>query len=157
MEVALDACRETASRALPLDLVALSAWQRAVLPGSTAELRRTDAFAKAGRERYAVTDDLATAFEAALSEAEDPSLPVLVRAARLYLDVCYFHPFADGNARAARLALDHFLTSRGLGLRGLHPILLPWRVDIDPLPVLTGILTTVVGPCPWIETTRRLT
>ena len=50
----------------------------------------------------------------------------------MYLDVCFFHPFADGNARAARLALDHVLTSAGLGLHTAEPVfLLPRRAD-DP-------------------------
>jgi Fic/DOC family len=30
--------------------------------------------------------------------------------ARVPFDVCFYHPFPDGNARAARLALDHVLT-----------------------------------------------
>ncbi|MEV5378932.1 hypothetical protein AB0L26_23595 [Streptomyces nondiastaticus] len=34
--------------------------------------------------------------------ARGASLPLTVRAARAYLDVCFFHPFDDGNAWAGR-------------------------------------------------------
>jgi hypothetical protein len=35
---------------------------------------------------------------------------VITRACRAYLDVCFFHPFIDGNGRAARLAFDFVLS-----------------------------------------------
>ena len=52
-------------------------------------------------------------------------------AARVYLDVCFTHPFADGNARAARLALDHVLAREGLLLRAVEPLFLLSRSPTD--------------------------
>ncbi len=49
----------------------------------------------------------------------------------MYLDICYFHPFEDGNARAARLALDHVLTSSGLALHAAGPVFLVARRALD--------------------------
>ena len=60
--------------------------------------------------------------EACIAEANDSSIPAPARAARAYLDLCFFHPFSDGNARAARLALDHVLTRAGLLLYAVEPI-----------------------------------
>jgi len=40
----------------------------------------------------------------------------------VYLDVGFLHPFEDGNARAAWLALDHVLTRAGLGPRAVEPL-----------------------------------
>ena len=56
---------------------------------------------------------------------------VAVRAARVYLDVCYFHPFVDGNARAARLALDHVITRAGLALHAVEPLFVVARAADD--------------------------
>ncbi|WP_311774568.1 Fic family protein [Streptomyces sp. AK010] len=41
------------------------------------------------------------------------------RAARAYLDVCFFHPFDDGNARSAFLALIFVLAREGIALDGV--------------------------------------
>ena len=41
------------------------------------------------------------------------------RAARAYLDVCFFHPFDDGNARCAFLALVFVLAREGIALDGV--------------------------------------
>ena len=54
-----------------------------------------------------------------------------MRAARVYLDVCFFHPFADGNARAARLALEHVLTSEGFALHTADPVFVVGRSAED--------------------------
>ncbi|MET7621918.1 hypothetical protein [Streptomyces sp. NPDC005408] len=35
-----------------------------------------------------------------------------------YLDVCFFHPFGDGNARSAFLALIFVLDREGVALSG---------------------------------------
>ena len=52
-------------------------------------------------------------------------------AARVYLDVCYFHPFVDGNARAARLALDHVITRAGLAQHAVEPLFVVARAADD--------------------------
>lgn len=44
------------------------------------------------------------------------------RAARAYLDVCFFHPFADGNARSALLALVFILATDAIVLDQVAPI-----------------------------------
>lgn len=134
MTTALDACRASAHAGERLTVERLAAWQALVL-GEPAPLRTTDAFAKGGRERYAHDDLTHARFRAALAEAEPDAVApevVSIRAARLYLDVCYFHPFADGNARAARLALDHVVTRAGLALHAVEPLFLVSRAPADP-------------------------
>ena len=51
----------------------------------------------------------------------DPNHPlsVSVRAACVYLDVCFFHPFDDGNARSAFLAALFVLAREGIVLENL--------------------------------------
>ncbi|MFC9329552.1 Fic family protein [Kitasatospora sp. NPDC057015] len=46
----------------------------------------------------------------------DSRQSLAARAARTYLDVCFFHPFDDGNARAALLALLFVLARAGVTL-----------------------------------------
>ncbi|MFI1153336.1 Fic family protein [Streptomyces sp. NPDC020817] len=46
-------------------------------------------------------------------------LPLTARAARAYLDVRFFHPFDDGNARSAFLALVFVLAREGVALDGV--------------------------------------
>jgi prophage maintenance system killer protein len=121
MAAALDACRASARRDEPLTFDRLSAWQAIVL-GMPADFRATDAYAKGGRERYGLDAKTQRRFEAALDEASDAATAVSLRAARVYLDVCFFHPFDDGNARAARLALDHVVTRAGLSLHAVEPL-----------------------------------
>ncbi len=121
LEAALLLVRDSAQRGQPLSFDQLAEWQRIVL-GARAPVpfRTTDAFAKQGRERYRTIE--LEVFEAALAEAGDLGTDVATRAARVYLDVCFFHPFPDGNARAARLALEHVVSSAGLRLGAVIPI-----------------------------------
>ncbi len=122
MDVALDACRSAAAAKEPLTFETLAAWQGIVLGlPSSAPFRKTDAFAKHGRERYPILG-AEEGFRAALLDANDEAAPVTVRAARVYLDVLFFHPFEDGNARAARLALDFVLSRAGFGLHSVEPL-----------------------------------
>lgn len=121
MEEALVQVRRAALAREPLDLAALRRWTGIAL-GEPAELRTTDAFAKGGRERYAFRPGLADEVLAVLAEASGPPKRAIVSAARVYLDVCFFHPFEDGNARAARLALDWVLTSADLALHAAEPV-----------------------------------
>lgn len=130
MEVALDACRASAERGEDLTFDRLAAWQGIVLgEAGPATFRSGEAWAKRGRERYGLARDTRERFEQCLADANNHDL-VVVRAARAYLDVCFFHPFEDGNARAARLALDHVLTRHGLGLHTAEPLfLIPRNVE----------------------------
>jgi hypothetical protein len=113
-------------------------------------LRTTDAFAKGGRERYPIVPDLRERLAAALRDAEDPGTSLIVRAVRLYLDICFLHPFADGNARAARLALDHLLTRNGYGVHAIAPLIgVAWQANAQPLVYASRVLRVHDGPRPW--------
>jgi hypothetical protein len=91
----------------------LANWNRTTLGTETADFRRGPAFAKGGRERYGLAVDTPERFAACLTQASRPAadaaVPVAARAATVYLDVAFFHPFADGNARPAGLALQFVL------------------------------------------------
>jgi hypothetical protein len=147
MATALDAARAAAIRGKALDFAELARFQRIILDLPAAEFRRGDAFAKQGRERYALDADTRERFEGCLEEARDRSVPVAVRAARVYLDVCFFHPFTDGNARAARIALDHVITAERLALHTMEPIVLVSRAANDGLGarLLANVIEWLLG------------
>jgi hypothetical protein len=120
---ALQHMRVRAAAGEPLTMSLLARCQQIVLGlDATPVFRIRDAFAKAGRERYSAGPEVARQFDRCLEEANGPAPAAVARAARVYLDVCFFHPFEDGNARAARLALDHVLTCAGLRLTVADPI-----------------------------------
>lgn len=123
MRRALAACREAAFAQRDLSLELLMEWQQHVLSESREKLLRNGpAFAKGGRERYGWKSSTLDRFKACLKESNDKSVDPTIRAARVYLDLCFFHPFVDGNGRAARLALDFVLTRAGLGLHACAPL-----------------------------------
>jgi hypothetical protein len=111
----------------------LTARWNGILRGVPAvDFRRGPAFAKGGRERYGLQAGTEQQFAAALAETADPALPVTARAARAYLDVAFFHPYDDGNARLAGLVL-HFVLLRGqVELDEVGPILTMVRRADDP-------------------------
>jgi hypothetical protein len=117
---ALELLRADAARGVPLDVELLRGWQQHVL-GSPhpPPFRALPAFAKSGRERYGIGPDTRAHLDACLAESASDSerhLPVNARAARAYLDVCFFHPFDDGNARSAFLALVFVLARENIAL-----------------------------------------
>ncbi|MFJ5924294.1 Fic family protein [Kitasatospora sp. NPDC092948] len=124
MLAALGLARDGAARGAALDFELLRGWQRHVL--DTAQpppFRSAPAFAKEGRERYGIGPDTRALMDSCLAESashpDDNPLPITARAARAaraYLDVCFFHPFDDGNARAAFLALVFVLAREGITL-----------------------------------------
>ncbi|WP_199553177.1 Fic family protein [Streptomyces sp. N35] len=117
MLAALEQLRTDAVLGKPLTLDLLSSWQQHVLgTPSPPSFRTASAYAKRGRERYGLAPGTRIRFEACLSDAFDPGLPLTARAARAYLDVCYFHPFPDGNARAAFLTLLYVLARADITL-----------------------------------------
>jgi hypothetical protein len=162
MASALSICRRNAEGHQILSFAVMQEWQRSVLNASEVGFRKGDAFAKEGRQRYAWDPrsgspvggkgsadgsrsearlgpvksegepDTQSRFEECLIEANNASVDPLARAARVYLDVCFFHPFADGNARAARLALDFVLTKANLTLLDARPIFTLARSPHDP-------------------------
>ncbi|MER7175013.1 Fic family protein [Streptomyces mesophilus] len=114
---ALQLVRTDAASGRPLSFELLRTWQQHVLgtpepPG----FRTASAYAKRGRERYGLVPGTQIRFDSCLSDAFEPGLPLTARAARAHLDVCYFHPFADGNGRAAFLVLVYVLARADITL-----------------------------------------
>lgn len=114
--------QEDAARRTPLNFALLAGWQREVLAVTGTPFRVSDAFAKAGRERYGLTPDTRADLDSCLRETTDPDIPLSARAARAYLDVAFFHPFDDGNARAALLVLVHVLGREDIVLPEVGPL-----------------------------------
>lgn len=113
---ALEACRRDAQAGGALTFGLLSSWQELVLSERGVKFRSGEAFAKDGREKYGFSPRVEARFERCLADAKDTSAHVALRAARAYLDVIFFQPFHDGNARAARMALDFVLAREGWGI-----------------------------------------
>ncbi|WP_052359473.1 Fic family protein [Actinoplanes friuliensis] len=95
--------------------------------GLPATFRTGPAYAKRGREHYGLHPGIERRLAECLAEAVAPGVPVAARAARVYLDVAFFHPFPDANARAAMLALYFVLLRDGVVLDRAEPILLVTR------------------------------
>ncbi len=104
----------------------MARWQAVVL-GKPAAFRTTPAFAKGGRERYGIDATTPARFDACLGESRDSAVSLAARVARLYLDVCFFHPFPDGNGRTAMLAVAHLLARDGVTIGQAGPLLLVTR------------------------------
>jgi hypothetical protein len=115
---ALARVRALADGGATLDLDLLARVQGLVLSGSdaaSAPVRTTAAFAqdrRGGVTAYAWFDGLPAMLRRKVRVDAADGLHPLVQACRLYLDLIFFHPFADGNARAARLWFE-FLLRRG--------------------------------------------
>ncbi|GGX90753.1 Fic family protein [Streptomyces fructofermentans] len=120
--VALTRTRADASQGRPLTYPLLAEWQRLVLGVPQVGFRQGDAFAKGGRERYALTPHTRQDFEECLRDAADARVPLAARAARAFLDVAFFHPFPDGNARLAMLTLGHVLELERVRLDRAGPL-----------------------------------
>ncbi|MFJ9871316.1 Fic family protein [Streptomyces sp. NPDC101165] len=143
---ALEQALADAKQGRQLTFALLADWQRTVLNRDSVGFRAMPAFAKGGQERYGLALDTLARFEPCLSESTRSDLPLPSRAARTYLDVLFFHPFEDGNARAAMLALAFVLARDGVSLDQAHPLQVTrWADDADgaaDLAVLLGILIT---------------
>lgn len=117
---ALEAMRSDAARGAALDFELLRGWQQHVLGlPRPPRFRNLPAFAKGGRERYGLGPDTRDRLDSCLAEChviDGRPLPLTARAARVYLDVCFFHPFDDGNARSAFLALLFVLARENIVL-----------------------------------------
>lgn len=145
---ALEAVRALARQGRPLTFERLAEVQSLVL-GEPAEFRRSEAFAKGGRERYSLAPDTATRFAHCLQQLDEVATPLAVRAARAYLDVCFFHPFADGNARAARLVVDYLLTRERQCLAAVEPIFrMQWPIGREVLPNLSRAFRELLRAAP---------
>ncbi|MFJ5834974.1 Fic family protein [Streptomyces sp. NPDC093089] len=146
---ALDLALADAKRGDRLTFALMANWQQIVLGEGVAAFRTLPAFAKGGRERYGIAPDTRAWFEGCLSESTQPDLSLPSRAARTYLDVLFFHPFEDGNARAAMLALAFVLACEGAVIDQVHPLQATrWADDAEgaaDLAVLLEILITAAG------------
>jgi Fic/DOC family len=147
---ALDRARADAAAGCPLTFSVLSAWQCQVLGVPSAPFRRHPAFAKGGRERYGTGPDTGRQFGACLVQSEELALPLTARAARCYLDVSYFHPFDDGNARSAFLVLIFILARTGVILDQVGPIRRIQRRagDAAGALALAGLVAVLIS-CTW--------
>ncbi|MFG1641236.1 Fic family protein [Amycolatopsis sp. NPDC049252] len=144
---ALACVRADAEAGATLSFELLSAWQCRVLDTADAPFRTLPAFAKGGRERYGVDPSLRGRFDQCLAQAHETDPPLPARAARLYLDVCFVHPFDDGNARSAFLALTFLLARSGITLDQVGPVRsVPRRAD-DPEDALApaGLLAVLIA------------
>jgi Fic/DOC family protein len=139
---ALDDVRSDAAGVEPLSFKLLASWQRHVTSDIT--FRTGPAFAKHGREKYGREADTPEAFDGCLRQTLDP-LPLAAIAARVYLDVLFFHPFPDGNGRAAMLALDFVLTRANAGLRLAGPVLMVVHNPRDGLD-LARLIYLLISP-----------
>ncbi|WP_030303912.1 Fic family protein [Streptomyces katrae] len=146
---ALDAAFIDAQQGARLTFPVMANWQRTVLNRKTVDFRTMPAFAKGGRERYGLGPDTLAQFERCLAESTSPGVLLPSRAARTYLDVLFFHPFEDGNARAAMLALAFVMAREGVSLLDVHPLQTTrWADDADgaaDLAMLLGILVTAAA------------
>ncbi|MFJ6797283.1 cell filamentation protein Fic [Streptomyces sp. NPDC091268] len=117
---ALELLRADAARGARLDFPLLSGWQQHVLgTRQPPRFRNSVAYAKGGRERYGIGPDTPARFDTCLAQSGSDTgrpLGLTARAARAYLDVCFFHPFDDGNARSAFLTLVFVLAREDVAL-----------------------------------------
>ncbi|MFG3250870.1 Fic family protein [Streptomyces sp. NPDC048187] len=142
---ALDSVFADAEQGRPLNLALMARWQRTVLGRDSVGFRTLPAFAKGGRERYGLAPGTRARFERCLSESTRPDLPLPARAARVYLDVLFFHPFEDGNARAAMLTLAFLLTREGASIDQVHPLQTTrWADDADGAADVAMLLGTLL-------------
>jgi hypothetical protein len=145
MRLALDRARTDARAALPLDWPLLQSWQALVL-GREAGFRPGPAHARKGVETYGHWPTLEAEFAAKLEADARASLHPVAAAGRAYLDLCFFHPFEDGNARAARLAFDYWLTRGGLAIGHVRLLFAAPRVAGRREGYL-GFLQSIVRAC----------
>lgn len=101
-------------RELPLSFDLLCSWISLINPENPAVFRTLPAFAKDGLEFYPYSSEVPFQFIQLINEETD--VHFIERACKLYLDICFFHPFDDGNSRLARVAFDFILYQNGYKL-----------------------------------------
>jgi hypothetical protein len=120
---ALQLARTDATLGASLTFERLQSWQQHILrTPQPPSFRRSPAFAKGGRERYGIGPDTRARLDACLAQStydSEQPISLTARAARAHLDICFFHPFDDGNARAAFLALVFVLAREGIALNNV--------------------------------------
>ncbi|NHI05485.1 filamentation induced by cAMP protein fic [Streptomyces sp. KO7888] len=148
MRAAWRSARRDAEADRPLGFGLLAGWQKQVLGRPDVAFRTLPAFAKGGRERYGIHEETQARFDEYLSQATETAtdVPLPARAARAYLDVCFFHPFDDGNARSALLTLGFVLAREQVFLEEVGPVRVPRYAD-DPVgaPALARLIHVLAG------------
>ncbi|MBL7254203.1 Fic family protein [Paractinoplanes lichenicola] len=124
--------RRTATTGAALTPAVTARWNALLRGLPEVTFRRGPAFAKNGRDRYGLHADTEQRYASCLHDAADPTLPAASRAARAYLDVAFFHPYDDGNARLAALVLHYVLLQAAIELDEVRPILTVVRRADDP-------------------------
>jgi hypothetical protein len=100
---AFDAVKRCAASNEALSFGMMQLVQGLMVPMYMTEFRKVAARTSIRPERYACFNGLEDMFiRKVAADARDGCHP-LIQAARLYLDITFFHPFHDGNARAAML------------------------------------------------------
>jgi hypothetical protein len=120
---AQDDVRHAAAAGTALNPELLARWNRITLGEQASEFRRGPAYAKAGRERYGLHPATEGWFATCLAQGDQRATPLAARAARIYLDVAFFHPHDNGNARLAALVLQFVLLREQVELDDVEPIL----------------------------------
>jgi hypothetical protein len=119
---ALFLARNDARTLNQLSFSTIQNWQGIVLGKSIAPFRNGPAFAKGGLEVYGFRANTEIIFSNKIHlDFEDSAHPIC-KAIRSYLDICFFHPFEDGNSRAARLIFDFYTTRGGLIMKDVRPL-----------------------------------
>jgi hypothetical protein len=122
MHQALVQVRRDARDKQELSFSLLQYWQQFVLQSDQILFRKYPAYAKNGLEIYDIDVTTEQCFVDKLgNDGQDTAHPIC-KAVRTYLDICFFHPFNDGNARSARLAYDFYTFSIGYSFKDLRPL-----------------------------------
>jgi Fic/DOC family len=122
MRSAVELVRKNAMNGDEFTFNLLQNWQRTVLGTEDADFRQGPAFAKGGLEIYRFDETTENMFAEKISRDSKDEAHALCKAIRTYLDICFFHPFENGNSRAARLAFEFFLTKDGFTVSDVRPL-----------------------------------
>lgn len=129
---AYDDVRNAAATGADLTPHLTARWNGMLRGIPAAGFRQGAAFAKNGRDRYGLHADTRQRYKSDLLEVTDSTIPATARAARAYLDVAFFHPYDDGNARLAGLVLHFVLLRARIELDEVRPLLTIVRRADDP-------------------------
>jgi hypothetical protein len=130
MQQALKLIRVWAQCGRPVCWALLQEVQQIVLE-QEAGFRRGPARAKGGREWYGSWPGLEDEFSRKIATDDADGAHPVAQAVRLYLDISFFHPFPDGNARAARLWFDYLISRGGYVMSFVEPLFLVERFAGD--------------------------
>ena len=111
-------------------LEAMIGVQETMLKSRPIRFRSTVAFTSVRDERYAYFDGIEEMFRRKIDADMADRCHPMIKAMRLYLDILFFHPFPDGNARAATLWSAYLCR-----INGIHA---PHFRDIERFPLLPG-------------------